>query len=51
MYKLILFILLCMWSIGSDAHKRGLQNSSIAARNGAIPEGVDVLNPFIPFNY
>lgn len=46
MNKLILIILICMCSPGTEAHKMGLQDVSAHAA-APVPEPMDLFNPFL----
>ena len=46
MYKLVLFIMLCMWSADSGAHKMGMRENKKMVQPAGLPESLELFNPF-----
>ncbi len=47
MNKLMLLLLLCLWTTGSDAHKMGLRKESIMPQRNHPPEALELFNPLL----
>ena len=50
MYKLVLFIMLCMWSADSGAHKMGMRENQNLVQPAGLPESLELFNPFLAFS-